>query len=131
MKIKLDYHSSEPLYRQVVLQIKSLIVSKKLKAGEKLPSVRAFAEELQLNPTTVRRIFDQLAKEGVVVQRQGAGVFVSEGEVPFSQQHIRQTLEHQGLSFLVEGLRFGLKYKELVKILDEQYKVLTQGQEAT
>lgn len=131
MKIKLDYHSSEPLYRQVVLQIKALIVSRRLKPGEKLPSVRTLAEELQLNPTTVRRIFDQLAKESLVIQRPGSGVFVSEAEIPFSEQYIRQAMEHEALSFLVEGLRFGLTYKELLRILDTQYQTLTQGQEAS
>lgn len=129
MKIKLDYHSSEPLYRQVVLQIKCMIVSGRLKMGEKLPSVRNFSEQLQLNPTTVRRIFDQLAQEGVVVQHQGRGVFVSDADIPFSAQHIRNTLAHQGLSFLVEGLRFGLKYEEILGILEEQYHSLNPQQQ--
>lgn len=131
MKIKLDYHSSEPLYRQAVLQIKCLVVSGQLKPGDKLSSVRVLADQLQLNPTTVRRIFDQLAKEGLVVQRHGSGVFVSEADIPFSAQYIRNAVSHQGLAFLVEGLRFGLDYKEILKILDEQFKALKQQESAT
>jgi len=61
MKIKLDYHSSEPLYWQAVMEFKRLVVTKRLKSGDKLPSVRVLAEQLQLNATTIRRIFDQLA----------------------------------------------------------------------
>ncbi|MDR2116626.1 MAG: GntR family transcriptional regulator [Planctomycetaceae bacterium] len=126
MKIKLDYHNSQPLYQQAVLQIKRLIVTKKLKPGEKLPSIRVLAKELQLNPTTTNRIFAQLAKEGIVVQRPGLGVFVTDTPIPFSLEHIQKELSRQALSFLVEGLRFGLKYSEITKILDQQYQTLQQ-----
>ncbi|MDR0336579.1 MAG: GntR family transcriptional regulator [Planctomycetaceae bacterium] len=126
MKIKLDYHSSQPLYRQAVLQIKRLIVTKKIKSGEKLPSVRALAKELQLNPTTTSRIFTQLAKEGIVIQRPGLGVFVADTPVPFSAEYIRKELSRQALAFLVEGLRFGLEYAEITKILDQQHQLLKQ-----
>lgn len=124
MKISLDYHSSEPLTQQVVLQIKRLIVTKSLKPGEKLPSVRQLAKDLKLNPTTTSRVFSQLAKEGVVIQRPGLGVFVAEGPCPFSAEYISETLSRQALSFLVEGLRFGLNYTEIKAILDTQHKSL-------
>ncbi|MCL2623337.1 MAG: GntR family transcriptional regulator [Planctomycetaceae bacterium] len=124
MKISLDYHSSEPLTQQVVLQIKRLVVTKSLKPGEKLPSVRQMAKDLKLNPTTASRVFAQLAKEGVVVQRPGLGVFIAEGPCPFSAEYIRDSLSRQALAFLVEGLRFGLKYPEVKAILDQQHKEL-------
>jgi len=124
MRISLDYHSSEPLTQQVVLQIKRLVVTKSLKAGDKLPSVRQLAKELKLNPTTTSRVFAQLAKEGVVIQRPGLGVFIAEGPCPFSAEYIRDTLSRQALSFLVEGLRFGLTYTDIKAILDQQHKEL-------
>ena len=131
MKIKLDYHSSEPLYRQAVLEIKRLVVSKRLKPGDKLPSVRTFAEQLQLNATTIRRIFDQLAKEGVVVQRHGSGVFVTEAELPFSPEYVQKVMGHQAVAYLVEGLRLGLTVDELQKILAQQYRNLMQEETET
>ena len=124
MKIKLDYHSSEPLYWQAVLEIKRLVVTKRLKPGDKLPSVRTLAEQLQLNATTVRRIFDQLAKEGVVVQRHGSGVFITDAELPFSLEHIHKVMTRQANVYLIEGLRLGLEYKELQTIIERQYKEL-------
>ncbi len=124
MKIKLDYHSSEPLYRQAVLEIKRLVVSQLLKPGDKLPSVRAFAEQLQLNATTIRRIFDQLTKEGVVVQRHGSGVFVAENTVPFSTEYVQKVASHYADVFLIEGLRLGLGFQELQKIVETQHKNL-------
>ena len=124
MRISLDYHSSEPLTQQVVLQIKRLVVSKSLQAGDKLPSVRQLAKDLKLNPTTTSRVFAQLAKEGVVIQRPGLGVFIAEGPCPFSAEYIHETLARQALSFLVEGLRFGLTYTDIKAILDKQHKEL-------
>lgn len=126
MKIKLDYHSSEPLYWQAVLEIKRLVVTKHLKPGDKLPSVRMLAEQLQLNATTVRRIFDQLAKEGVAVQRHGSGVFISDAELPFSMEYVQKVMTRQADVFLVEGLRLGLKFEELRKIIECQHNVLMQ-----
>lgn len=124
MKISLDYHSSEPLTQQVVLQIKRLVVTKALRPGEKLPSVRQLAKDLKLNPTTTSRVFSQLAKEGVVIQRPGMGVFIAEGPCPFSAEYIGETLSRQAMAFLVEGLRFGLNYTEIKGILDAQHKAL-------
>jgi GntR family transcriptional regulator len=126
MKIKLDYHSSEPLYWQAVLEIKRLVVTKRLKPGDKLPSVRTLAEQLQLNATTVRRIFDQLAKEGVVVQRHGSGVFITDAELPFSLEYVQKVMTRQAVVYLVEGLRLGLDFDELRKILECQYRNLIQ-----
>ena len=126
MKIKLDYHSSEPLYWQAVLEIKRLVVTKRLKPGDKLPSVRILAEQLQLNATTVRRIFDQLAKDGVVVQRHGSGVFITDAELPLSLEHIQKLMNRQAVVYLVEGLRLGLDFGALNKILEEQYRQLMQ-----
>jgi DNA-binding transcriptional regulator YhcF (GntR family) len=128
MKIKLDYHSSEPLYWQAVMEIKRLVVTKRLKPGDKLPSVRVLAEQLQLNATTVRRIFDQLAKDGVGVQRHGSGVFVSDAELPFSMEYIQKVMTRQATVYLVEGLRLGLGFDELQKIVKTQYQTLMQAE---
>jgi len=129
MKIKLDYHSSEPLYWQAVLEIKRLVVTKRLKPGDKLPSVRQLAEQLQLNATTIRRIFDQLAKEGIVVQRHGSGVFITDAELPFSPEYVQKAAARQAAIFLIEGLHLGLKFDELNRILECQYKNLMQDTE--
>ena len=131
MHITLDYHSSEPLCRQVVLQIKRLIVIGTLKPGDKLPSVRQLAKELQINPTTISRIFAQLAKEGVVVQKPGLGVFVTDGPCPFSAEYIDENLSRQALVLLVDGLRFGLNYDEIVGVLQKQHhSIASQGDAA-
>jgi len=130
MNITLNYHSSEPLTQQVVLQIKRLIVIGTLKPGDKLPSVRQLAKELQINPTTTSRIFAQLAKEGVVIQKPGLGVFVADGPCPFSAEYIDENLSRQALALLVEGLRFGLTYGEVVGVLEKQHRFIASEADA-
>jgi DNA-binding transcriptional regulator YhcF (GntR family) len=132
MHFTLDYHSSEPLTQQAVLQIKRLVVIGTLKPGDKLPSVRQLARELQINPTTTSRIFAQLAKEGVVIQKPGLGAFVADGPCPFSAEYIDENLSRQALVLLVEGLRFGLNYDEIVGVLQKQYhySIASQGDAA-
>ncbi len=130
MNLKLDYHSSEPLYRQAVLEIKRLVVSKQLLPGDKLPSLRALAEQLQLNATTIRRIIDQLAQDGVVVQRHGSGVFIAGNEVPFSHEYVQKNTARQATVYLIEGLRLGLDLADLQNILVTQHRHLMKENEA-
>jgi len=122
MRFTLNYHSSEPLCQQVVFQIKRLIVTRELRTGDKLPSVRQLAKDLQINPTTTARIFAQLAKEGIVVQKPGLGVFIADGPSPFSAEYIQASLSRQAEIFLIEGLHFGLKYEEIRELLDKQHQ---------
>jgi GntR family transcriptional regulator len=119
MKMTLDYHSSEPLLRQVVLQIKRLRIVGELKPGDKLPSVRQLARDLQINPTTAARIFAQLAKEGIVVQKPGLGVFISDAACPFSAEYIDSEVSRQALALLIEAYSFGLDYQHVLGILEK------------
>jgi GntR family transcriptional regulator len=124
MNITLDYHSSEPLLRQAVLQIKRLRVVGELKPGDKLPSVRQLAKDLQINPTTAARIFAQLAKEGIVTQKPGLGVFVSETPCPFSSDYISTEISRQAAALLIDGFSFGLEYQQILNVLEQQHREL-------
>lgn len=124
MNITLNYHSAEPLTQQAVLQIKLLLVTGCLKPGDRLPSVRQLAQDLQVNPTTANRIFAQLVKEGIVIQKAGHGAFVAEGPCPFSPEYIESNLSQQALAFLVEGLRYGLNYQQILTVLNRQQEIL-------
>lgn len=72
----------EPLYRQVETYIESLIRSRRLSPGSRLPSLVELTEQLGVSPITVRRSIRELADRGVVVTRQGRGVFVAEAGRP-------------------------------------------------
>jgi GntR family transcriptional regulator len=77
MLLRIDSLSPEPIFEQVVFQVKSAVARGELSSGDKLPSVRELAKELTINPNTVARAYEALEGQGVIVRRQGAGCFVT------------------------------------------------------
>lgn len=75
--LELILDGSAPIYRQVVEQLSRLIRSGALAPGEELPSVRAMAVGLAINPDTVEKAFAELEEAGYVTQSEGTGVLVA------------------------------------------------------
>lgn len=73
----IDPKSSTPIFRQIADQIRQAIDSKVYKPGEMLPSLRAMAIDINVNPNTVQRAYEALEREGVVETRRGVGIFVT------------------------------------------------------
>src|SRR5438309_11778684 len=73
---KLDPRSGVPVYRQIQDQIRYGIASGLLSSGEQLPTVRALAVELKVNPNTVIKAYSDLEREGILTTEQGSGTFV-------------------------------------------------------
>ena len=78
MEIVLSHSSPVPLYSQLHQQIVAAIASGRLAPGTALHSVRTMALEFGINPATVKKAYDQLAAEGLVVTRPRAGTVVAE-----------------------------------------------------
>lgn len=76
--IHLDYRDSRPIYEQVRDGLRHLMVTQVMAPGDKLPSVRALAGELAINPNTIQRAYAELEQEGYVVSVTGKGSFVAE-----------------------------------------------------
>lgn len=75
--IVIDYRDKRPIYEQIVERFQTLIVSGGMEADEKLPSVRALAVELSINPNTIQRAYAELEREGFIYAVKGRGNFVS------------------------------------------------------
>lgn len=69
--------SGEPIYRQLMDQIERLIVGKQLNAGDRLPSVRDVAAELEVNPMTVSKAYSMMEAAGWLSRLRGKGMIVS------------------------------------------------------
>jgi len=70
--------SSEPIYRQLVEQVKRLVAAGQMAPGDGMPSVRELAQALALNPMTVSKAYSLLEMEGVLARRRGLGMEVAE-----------------------------------------------------
>ena len=76
--ISLNYRDSRPIYEQIRDGLRKLIVTGALSADEKLPSVRALAAQLAINPNTIQRAYNELEGEGYIYSVPGKGSFVRE-----------------------------------------------------
>ncbi|WP_137175433.1 GntR family transcriptional regulator [Massilia sp. HP4] len=72
--------SSAPIYRQLVDQVRRLVVGGQLAPGDALPSVREVALQLAVNPMTVSKAYGLLELEGVLERRRGVGMLVASGQ---------------------------------------------------
>lgn len=76
----IEFDNNLPIYIQIMNYIKGEIVTGKLKPGDKILSVRELASELQINPNTVQRTFQELEREEIVETRRGMGRYVTNNE---------------------------------------------------
>ncbi len=76
MFLPIDASSGLPVYRQIMEQVRRMIVAGRLPAGEKLPSVRDLAVTLGINPLTVGKAYSELERGGIIEMRRGLGMFV-------------------------------------------------------
>ena len=123
MYLRLDYQSGEAIYRQIVEQIKYKIASGELKPNEQLPSIRDLAKQLKINPRTVVKVYEELQSGGLVIRRQGQGVFIKDGQVAVPVHTRRKLLGEMARRMLAEASRLGAGEEEVKvifkKILDE------------
>ena len=78
MKIIISNVKNQPIYEQIYEQIKNLIITEELKAGEMLPSIRGLAKDLRISVIKTKRAYDELEKDGFINSVAGKGCFVGE-----------------------------------------------------
>lgn len=123
MDIIIVNNSAEPLYEQIAMQIKVLILKGELKQGELLPSIRMMAKELKVSIITVKRAYEDLETQGFVTTTLGKGTYVSLAnkerlrETQISQ--IEERLEQVVLSAKSINMRLD-ELQERLKIIFEE-----------
>ncbi len=114
--LHLDYRDSRPIYEQVQDGLRKLMVAGVLQEGEKLPSVRALAGQLAINPNTIQRAYEALEREGYVYSIGGKGSFVApRKEVDTGR---RDELMKQLDTCVKELLFLGVSKEELLRHLE-------------
>ena len=115
------FRSDQPIYSQLVEQIKLGIVSGNFRPGERLASVRDMAAEAGVNPNTMQRALQELERDGMVYSQRTAGRFVTEdmrviefAKKQFAEEQIRGFLEAMG--------KLGYGRAEILALLEEGVK---------
>ncbi|HOE95973.1 MAG TPA: GntR family transcriptional regulator [Candidatus Sumerlaeota bacterium] len=130
MHLTLDHHSGVPISQQITGQIKYLVVSGGLVPGERIPSVRALATRLRLNPTTVARVYRQLEAEGVIFTHPGRGAFIAGRPPGLTQAEQHRRLEGDIRRLLVEAGRLGVSFADLLRWIEEEIGQIEQLRDA-
>lgn len=114
--ISIDARSPVPIYDQIKAGFKGLIAKGLLRPGDAAPSVRALAERLRVNPNTVARALRELALEGVLESKRGAGNVVA-GEARAKAQDGMETVRSGFEEALAHARRAGLAWKDVDAIV--------------
>jgi GntR family transcriptional regulator len=118
----IDPRSPTPLYAQIATRLRVAIASGELGKGDALPSVRALAAELRINPATVVQAYRDLETEGLVATRHGAGTFVQ--DVASDRRGRDRAAEARRLvrELVAQAATLGITTAEIRKAVDEEMK---------
>ena len=84
-------NSGVPIYQQIAEQMRTDILSGKMKQGEYLPSIRSLAKELKISVITTMKAYELLESEGLVTAAQGKGFYVNaQDSEMLREQHLRR-----------------------------------------
>src|SRR5436190_23265228 len=114
--------SDVPIYRQIVDQVCRAVATGRLVPGEQVPSVRALAEQLVINPNTVRRTYADLIRDGVLEAQRGKGVFVARRRAVYTKAERLRRIDASLEAFVNDGIHLGFAPEELHEALDRKLR---------
>ncbi|WP_373228694.1 GntR family transcriptional regulator [Cohnella sp.] len=121
-----EFNTTKPIYLQLADRINRLIVSKELKAGEKLQSVREMALTYNVNPNTIQRSYSELEREGILETRRGQGTFVTEQEDRLIQ--LRGNLKEEQIQTFIQVMQeMGYSSYEIISGLQDHLNKMDKG----
>ncbi|WP_054739418.1 GntR family transcriptional regulator [Cellulosilyticum ruminicola] len=112
-----EFNNNEPIYRQLLDQLKLRIISGVIGTGSKLDSVRDLAQDAGVNPNTMQRALAELEREELVFSQRTSGRFVTEDKELI--QRLRNEYAHEKVRELTTSLlQLGYTRKELIELIN-------------
>ena len=122
MNLIISNASGQPIYDQITSQIKGLILSGELHAGDALPSMRALAKDLRISVITTKRAYEELEREGFLVSIPGKGSFVAQTNLELVREENLKQIESRMQECIALAAQSGLSLDDLCEILTVLYK---------
>ncbi|EKN69016.1 GntR family transcriptional regulator [Schinkia azotoformans] len=123
MNIIISNSSDEPIYMQIVEQIKEQIVRGELAESQPLPSIRNLAKELKISVITTKRAYDELERDGYIVTVAGKGSYVAEMNKEMLRETKIKMVEDKMNEAVMTAKLVGLTIEEL----EEMLKLIYEG----
>ena len=118
MQIILNNASMIPIYEQLADQVKSQILSGVLPENEALPSVRTLSASLKISALTVKKAYDKLEEDGVVVTVHGKGTYVAPTNRSLALEARRRAVEEEFTRALDNARAVGMTGQEIRELLE-------------
>lgn len=109
----IDLENETPVFAQLVEQIKTAVIDKKLKPGQQLPSIRQLANDLEVNNKTVAKAFKYLERDGVIQTKGYRGTFIHPEALKNSVIDIKELIDSKLISVVKELRASGATDAEL------------------
>ena len=109
-----------PIYMQIMNRIRDAIASGELAAGDKVPSVREFASEFEVNPNTMQRALMELEREGILVSERAIGRFVTDDRSKIDAMR-RESGSRATDAFIRQMTDLGFSEEEMLDFFRERY----------
>ena len=114
----MEFKSHKPIFLQIAEHICDEILGGRYPEGERLPSVREYAADVEVNVNTVVRSYDWLSQKEIIFNRRGMGYFVGEGAAEHIRQSLRETFFKETLQELLRQMeKLGITVEEVTKAL--------------
>lgn len=120
MHIIISEQDQTPIYQQIVNQVRLQVSSGRLSADEELPSIRALAEKLMINPNTVARAYRDLEQAGIVTKRRTSGSYISAGAIQMDKSERKELLAEKVDRLITDARQLDLDSTDLIELIQER-----------
>jgi len=112
----------EPIYQQIVTQVKNLILKGDLTEAEALPSIRLLAKGLQISVITTKRAYEELERDGYIETVGGKGSFVSAQNKELLREKRYRVVEEKVAAAITAARTSGIEREELLEMFKLLYE---------
>ena len=122
MDIIISSNTNKPIYEQITMQIKAMIMNGDLHTGTPLPSMRALAKSIHVSVITVQKAYEDLQRDGFIDTTVGRGSFVSAQNKDFVQEEQQRRAEEHLQEAAEIGKTHGIPVEKLIELLGLFYQ---------
>ncbi len=122
MNIIISNSSDKPIYEQITIQIKTMVMNGKLKEGDPLPSMRTLAKELRISVITTKRAYEDLEKDGFITTVVGKGSFVKAADTRLVREEKLKEIEELLARAVSVAQQSGITRQEIEEMIEILYQ---------
>jgi GntR family transcriptional regulator len=119
INFSLDPANGVPIYRQIIQQIEYAVLSERMKAGDKLPTIRSLAVELKTNPNTIAKAYGELEIRGILETQVGSGTYISDKKPEIADDSLERKISEVFARFMQEMRGLGVEKRKLIKLVND------------